>query len=479
MSAEQFSEANKRTIQNIVAMPEPKGVVCKAGYLVLWGHEEIAEALGIVAMTDAEKETEPAYFRWPLTGKEYTGYKTEKNATNRPLTIDNMQRLLAFMLAEKWAITGEFMIFDESGMAASAQHRLTAAFIATLINPDLRFYFLILGGIAVDVIDLIDTGKSRDLKDVSARHTDSFLPLDTLRDIHDNPIAGNALEVRKQQTGDIKQAMSIVWHRAHGKDVNASTSGDYKDDRAHYIRMLERFEPMVFTDANGVEVESTSLERAAMRIYNHDRGTSKTGGALSKYFGRGKVLAALILASNHDNDSVVTTIPAKTKGGNPSVSVEMPDTLALDLDLVELFCKVATQPTGSFAPLYSTLDQYKGKEKLDAQYRFGALVNAIKYLEEHVSDTVVPATLNQAGEVIKPERIEQTVEPMPANDNGRVIGIIPKAPAKKAGMTKAPALNFPAFGGLDIGPIDKKALAAEATIAEAQEEAASMEEVEA
>lgn len=458
LSGAEVQTANERTLVNIKASAPPKGHICPAGYLVEWGQAEIMEALGIEKLAQ-DDETSEVTFRYPLKGKEYDRYATSKNKTNRPLNVDNMAGLLSSMLEEKWAITGETLIFDESDQAASCQHRLVAAFIATLVNPDLKFTFIVVSGIAIDVIDFIDTGKSRDLKDTSTRHTESFLPLNSIRTLTGTCYTDDRT-VRAKITSDIKQAISLLYLRGSGKDVNASTT-EYKNDKGAYFAMLERFAPTTFEGVESkisdaiVEIPTTTLELAAQRIYGYD---STHSGHLNKVYGRGKLLAALILASNADN-------PSDIRIEDKKIRVDMPDNLAIDLDLVDGFCSSASDPLGPFAAQFTAFSKAKGKLTLDKQYKMGALVNAIKHYIENRTELTIPAETNEAGAVIREAYTQASCSPMVGTG-------IPTTPrANKEG--KIPPLNYPHFGGYDIGMVDKDSLKASAAIEEAIAEATS------
>jgi hypothetical protein len=460
MTFEEFQVANQRTIANLKAGSPPPGTICAAGHLVQWGRPEIETALGIRPINE-ETEADIAELFSFGKGKARVRYTSTNNATNRPLSDTNWQSLLAYFAEGRWGITGETLIFDETGMAASAQHRLVAAFVACLSDPEAKFYFLVVNGIATDVIDLIDTGKSRDLKDITIRHSETMLPEETLRDLVGNPYGKTSKKARAAIAGDIKQAMGFIWMRANAKDVNASTT-EYKNDKSLYFAMLDRFEEHVFTDANGVEIETTTLARAANRIYAYDQQAGKT---LSKYYGRGKVLAALILASNTEAEVQIDVEKRqRAVGGEQTIlRFTLPDTLDINLNLVDAFCDNAKDLDGPFVNVFKQLESKSGKNRLDPQYKFGSLVNLVQYFQENASEQTIPGKTNEAGEVIVPERIETVCPEAPD-------AMIPKSPAVNA-QGKRPPLRYPHFGGLDVGLQDKKAIEATAAIAEATEAA--------
>lgn len=467
MSSEEFAAANERTIANLKNGTPPDGAICPAGYLVKWGQAQIMAKLGIRVLNDETEKDVPELFSFGLTKADRKRYATDNNATNRPLSKENWQSLLSYFLERRWAITGETLIFDADDMAASAQHRLVAAFVATLLDPQAEFYFIVVKGIDTSVIDLIDTGKSRDLKDITVRHAQSLLPADSLRDLLDLPYGSGVETARKDIAGDIKQAMSIVWHRANGKDVNASTS-DYKKDKGLYFAMLDRFPQHVFTDANGQEVETTELERAAMRIYAYDR---QGGKVLSKYFGRGKLLAALILASNSDK-TVQVGVEEKTTGIGTKVttlSFDLPDELNVDLDLVDDFCDNAKDLDGPLVDVYKYLKAKSGKDKLDPQYKFAGLVNTIKYFVNNATEQRIEGTKNEAGQVVVPDRVEMVCPTIPTS------GLVPAMPRADANNNRKP-LHWPHFGGWDIGYQDKDSIKATAALEQAAKDVAEQTE---
>lgn len=469
LTADEIQAANQESIVGIQTAVEPPGVVCRAGWVVLWGNAEIVDYMGLEELS--KDDPRPHLFKWKVaSGKDgFRRWAAKNNGTNRALNDTNWQSLLEFMVHQRWGLTGEPLLRTADRKVLSAQHRLTAAFVATLLNPSLKFHFVVIDGIAECLGDFIDTGKSRDLKDTSSRHQDAFLPADTLRTLNDSPYLASVNDARKGIISDIKTATSLVWLRGRGSDINGSTT-EYKADKSQYFDMLSRFAAMTFTDANGQEVESTTLERAAMRIYAWDR---EQGGVIQKYFGRAKLLAAIILASNIDNpsDMRIEKIDNREKK-----LVTYPDSLEIDFDLLEGFCSVAKDKLGPFAPHYGdttkkTLDQITKWTVL----KFGALVNIVKHFSDTRSTYPIAASHNEAGEIIKPASEGVTCAPLPGN-------MIPRLPAKRAdaktGVLKMPAFNYPHFSGLDVGLVDKDELKTNQVLEQVQEEYAEEQPVE-
>lgn len=466
-TVEQIAEATARTVANIKKLTAPKGAICPSSWLVEWGQAEIMEKLGIFRL-DRENPSHveiPALFTWG-NGKDKQEYAATNNATNRALSVENFKHLLKLALANRYTITGEPLIFDSDNMAASAQHRLAACFVATIVNPDLRFLFIVQDGIDPLLVDYIDTGKGRSNKDIGGRHKENVFPVDVLRTSAGLMFGKTVEDARKAMIADATSACSRLWHRANGKDVNSSTT-EYSKAKHLYPEMLERFEIFEWENpANGGEVlELSTLERCVNIVYNWDR---EQGGAISKYFGRGNLISALVMASNIDNPTEITveTITSSTGRETQKVTAKLPETLAVDLDLVSQFCRVASDKTGPFAPLYSYLETRKGKNALDNQYKFGAMVNCIKYFQEHRSLTEIGATFNEAGEQVTPPQTIVSCPPLPGN-------MVPNAPRARmqGGKSVVPALDYPHFGGFDVGLQDTKSLKDQAALEKAVDEA--------
>lgn len=476
-TAQELAEANERTVQNLKALApklsEIAGFICNAGALVQWGKDELADKLGLVEIDREADPHSPALFAWG-SGKDKVEYRANNNSTNRPASDSGIKFLFKLAITGRYVITGEALIFDADGMAASAQHRIAACFLATLSKPELKFYFIIQDGIDPLLVDFIDTGKSRTAKDASLRHTDTFLPEASLRTLAGLPYGPKVRDARKAMAGDISTAMSRLYHRAKGEDVKASTT-EYSKSKDHYADMLARFSMMTYENPTVKDeetgdpetIELTTLERATQIVYAYDR---ETGGAISKYFGRGNLLSALIMASNIDNPSVVQSTATTNAMGRTTEKVIaiQPAELAIDLDLVEEFCATASDKVGPFAPYYNHLESRGSKNPVAPNYKFGAMVQIIKWFLEHRTDTTIPEVVNEAGEVVQAERTITSCPPLPGN-------MIPAAPRAKiqGGKSVVPPLNYPAFGGYDVGLIDKKA-----TKAQAELERAAMEEEE-
>jgi hypothetical protein len=463
----EIQAANERTIQNIKNATPPPGTICPAGYLVHWGQAEIMDYAGIyrIDRDNTEMKDDECWLQWPLNASG-TEYGAKQNPTNRKMTKDQMHMLLRHAIAETFVVTGEACIRDSLKFLASAQHRMGACFVATLLNPEARFYFIIQDGIDPLLVDYIDTPKSRTNKDVGGRHKDSFFPESVLRNLSGLPYGKQVGEVRKTCISDATSAISRIWLRGRGEDINGSTT-QYKHDKSQFDRMVARF-PIVEIEnptTNGVEVlEITTLERAANLIYARDK---EGGGALNRYFGRGNVLTALVLASNTDNpsDVRVESVTSTTGRSTSTVVVEYPEEMACDLQLVEDFCRMAIDKTGPMRPVYDWLDQKRGKINIAPQYKFGALVNSLKFFIENREETVLPAKLNEAGEVVSPEKTIVSCPDMPSS-------MVPKTPKAKivGGKEIVPPLKYPHFGGYDCGKIDSKQLKANAELEELVEE---------
>lgn len=395
-----------------------------------WGIKQIGEALGIRVIPEDDVAT-PALF-----SHKKVRYTADNNKTNRPLSMPNMRNLLSLMLRGMWACNGEVLIIDDTGMLASAQHRLVAAYIACLENPTLQFTFVVVRGVPAEFVDSIDTGKSRDNKDASARHED-ILPIASLSNLQGFGYGKKAGDVRKTLLTELNSVCRLVQLRGTGKDVKASSTG-YK--QTEYFAQLERM---------GKDVETlVSL------VYAYDTAENGSKGALAKYIGRNHVGAALVLYSNQSNP------PKVVLEGENKKHYTLPDSIAIDLEFARDFLYCASQRNGFMAKLYNYLEENtSAKQKFEAPYKMGALVKAIQWFAEHRTTRQLPPEIHpETGEVIADGK---TVPDCP-----QLAGHgIPKAPGVNSATGKPNPFNWPAFGGLDVGYSAKSELTVEDMLA--------------
>lgn len=427
LSKDEVQNANSRYLQWLDAHPDAIGVELLSGF-------QLGELLGIRQMTD--EDTKNGVTPWvTYRGKQYVA---EKNKSNRPASVPNMRNLMKFFRSGRWALNGETLIFDENGHCCSAQHRAGAAFFHALENNDQTQYpFIVVRGVPTELIDSIDTGKSRDNKDILARHTDIFREA-ALRTIGGFKVTGSAVNtMRKTLAKEANTVCRYLWLRTDAKDIKASSTG-YKQEEIFDV--MSRFEPSPTIDNRpDGEAFGLILEDLLQLVYNQDVGASGKSGTLNKFLGRADVAAALVLWSNQQ------TTPERTDDKDSGRRFALPDSFEVDLDFAQAFCSCASKADGFMKPLYDhiTANYGTGKAKLDTQYYFAALVNAVKYFAENYK------TEELVGKDENGNETKSTVyncAPLPGHG-------IPKAPPtgrSRAEQKKNP-WKWPHFGGIDVG----------------------------
>lgn len=86
------------------------------------------------------------------------------NATNnRKISKKTVNTYARDMIAEKWEMTGEALKFDTTGRLIDGQHRLSA-----VIASQKTVQMAVIRGLAPEVMDVLDTGKSRSGADALA-----------------------------------------------------------------------------------------------------------------------------------------------------------------------------------------------------------------------------------------------------------------------------------------------------------------------
>jgi len=370
---------------------------------------EAGKLLGIKQL-DADDDT-PAWCTFK--GKRYIA---TNNKTNRPLSVNNMKALGKFFKEGRWALNGEVLIFDQTGMAASCQHRLAAIYFFG--NDGEKYPVITVKGVPVEFVDSIDTGKTRDNKDIASRH-DNIFPIETLTNVIGVPFGPKSNEVRTKLLKDMNSAARMIWLRTNGKDVKASSTG-FKQDSM--FEMLDK---------------CPELQELTLLVYNQDTGTTGKAGKLGDVFGRAAVITALVLYSNQH-----TTPENGTSEGR---EYEIPQ-LEVDLEFAKSFCQCAVRPDGFMQPLYAHKGAIKGKNKLDTQYLMGALVEAIKWFDENSSESNLESTNPETGV----KSVTTVVQCPPLPNAG-----IPREPGLNPQTGKKNAWKWSHFGGVDIGYIAK------------------------
>ncbi len=89
----------------------------------------------------------------------------ELNRSNRKLKERQVAAIARDMLAGNWQFEGNPVRFDKEGYLCDAQHRLQGLIVAGRENPDLRYRFLVLRGVAEDAKAVIDSGVKRSVAD--------------------------------------------------------------------------------------------------------------------------------------------------------------------------------------------------------------------------------------------------------------------------------------------------------------------------
>lgn len=85
------------------------------------------------------------------------------NTSNRPLSKTVVNKYANALKRGEWNLTGEPIIFSESGVLADGQHRLHAC-----VQSGMPFDTLVVRGIPDEAFDVMNTGKSRGAGDVLA-----------------------------------------------------------------------------------------------------------------------------------------------------------------------------------------------------------------------------------------------------------------------------------------------------------------------
>ncbi len=378
---DEIQAANKRFLAFLISNPDAIQVVELTG-------PECGELLGIRVMGD--EDTKNGIVPWTTYKKKQ--YVATKNKSNRPCSVPNMKNLMKFHGTGRWALNGETIIFDELSRCCSAQHRLGSAYFYSLDTGDTttRFPFILVRGVPEIVVDSIDTGKSRDNKDILTRHEDIFKE-SSLRTITGNKVTGSTVvKLRQTLSKETNTVCRLLWLRTNAKDIKASSTG-YKQEEIFDV--MQRFHPATTDNPKeGIEPFSTELEQLLQLVYNQDTGTSGKSGTLNKYLGRADVATALVLHSNKDQDPVPSADSSRKFG--------LPDKFEIDLEFAEAFCSCASRGDGFMLPLYSYLDNNygSGKEKLDPQYLFGALVNAVNWFADNYKKDKISTVNEDTGE---------------------------------------------------------------------------------
>lgn len=88
----------------------------------------------------------------------------EKNKENRPLREHHVKMLAREMLAGRWALNGEAVVFDTDGNLLDGQHRLWACF-----DHQVAFESVVVRGVAPEAFTTLDSGMKRSAGDVLSK----------------------------------------------------------------------------------------------------------------------------------------------------------------------------------------------------------------------------------------------------------------------------------------------------------------------
>lgn len=433
LSRDEVQNANNRYLAWLKDNPNAISVQLLTG-------PELGAKLGIRLMT--EEDTKNGLTPWVTYGGKQ--YVATKNKSNRPASVPNMRNLLKFFLTGRWALNGETLIFDETGQCCSAQHRGGAAYFYSLDTGDTstKFPFIVVEGVPVELIDSIDTGKSRDNKDILTRHADIFREK-ALRTITGMKVTGTAVvNMRKTLSKEANTVCRLLWLRTDAKDVKASST-NYKQEEIFDI--MSRFEPSdTLNDRPEGEAFDSQLEDLVQLVYNQDVQTSGKAGTLNKFLGRADIAAAVVLYSNRNTPA----LPSDTKDRR----FALPDSFAVDLEFAQAFCSCANRVDGFMKPFYDKVEKdFQGKSKLEPQYYFAALVKAMKHFADNYTKDV-QKTIGENGQEI--ETVNYNCVPLPTH------GIPDSMPTKRSVQDrKRNPWQWPHFGGIDVGyvkPAPKK-----------------------
>lgn len=93
----------------------------------------------------------------PEKAQEYLSTNTDQN---RKISKTTVARYAKDMIMNRWQSTGEAIKFDETGRLIDGQHRLSA-----IVSSKKTVQMLVIHGLPEEVIQVIDTGKSRTAAD--------------------------------------------------------------------------------------------------------------------------------------------------------------------------------------------------------------------------------------------------------------------------------------------------------------------------
>lgn len=379
--------------------------------------EGLIELFGIRQVKRDENGTPLEIADWRI-GKE--GWVAEWNAHNRGILDSNRDRLIHEVSHNRFVTTPETWIFLSDGQCGSAQHRGFAIFLEQKTRPDYAPVVLLCFGFSAAFADVLDRAAKRSNKDIGERN--DVIPSELLVDSDGHPLEGAANLVRTLNR-ELNTALKIVWMRAQAKDIKASVVFQQHE----YGRMLGR---------------CPGAAELLVRLAVLGRDSEGKDTKLVKMFGRANIAAALILASNTENESDVIVHEGKRIFTLPDV-IEMPSD-----ELVESVMSIGSRGMIS-DPYGHVYDGWSRVTNKHPQRKFGVLVNLIRETMGACEQVEIPpATDPQTGQPL-PGATSRIQWQCPVIDFKQVD--VPVPAVRKPGQDAPPAYQWTYFGGLDTG----------------------------
>lgn len=322
LSADFISELNRKAFESIV--------IEKA-----WiGGHEAKTLLGL------EEAASDAPFHFTYGGKRYW---MKNSVTNRSISMEAVRFLMSLISMGRWAMNGETMIFSDTQMCISAQHRLAAEYLCSLSNPTIKLPVILVKNVPNEFADTADTGRSRSNTDILSRNADDIFDDVEITNLLGATFGDSLQSVKKTLCREMGGGCRLLDLRGKGKDVD----GNGKFRQTELFSMLNR---------------CPELPKLIHLVYVHDRGVAGEA-SFSKTWSIAQVATAIVLASNVDN------------------SPES-DILSVDFNLATNLCKSLAnmQADSPFASVYAEMNPYTKRnapKRLSRPHKFGALVKAI------------------------------------------------------------------------------------------------------
>jgi hypothetical protein len=213
-----------------------------------------------------------------LTDRHGKKVECRNNITNRPLKKNHMETLVQEILAGRWHFNAVTITIGQSGLVLNGQHRLLALILAQQeldLNPDkyadvwkrgdtINLEVLVAMGIREDdeVVNTIDTGKTRSLSDVLYRS--EFLS--SFPQAHRKSLAAStsaAVKLVQSRTGSSMNAYSR--HKTHSGDC------DFLERHPQILKCVQ----FIFEEADAAHPIYLHQGQAAGLLYLMSTGNSK------------------------------------------------------------------------------------------------------------------------------------------------------------------------------------------------------------